>query len=47
VKGLLAEVLVVIGGLIVAAGLALVYLPVGIVACGLLIAAVGVFREVR
>lgn len=46
-KGWLAEALVIAGGLIVAAGVALVYVPAGIIACGLVIVAVGVAREVR
>ena len=46
-KGWMAELLVLVGGLILAAGFALIYLPAGVIACGLLIAAAGIAREVR
>lgn len=42
-----SEALVIVGGLILAGGIGLVFVPAGVIAFGLLLVAVGVSREVR
>ncbi len=46
-RGWISEVLVCLGGLVIAAGIGLIYLPAGLIALGFLVGALGVTREMR